>query len=86
MSGTALHEPAGAAAQGAGSPARIRVRGLVKRFGTLEVFRGIDFDLGEREIVTIVGPSGLRQDHAAALHRRPDPGRRRRDLVRATSA
>ena len=42
-----------------GSPsARIRVRGLAKNYGALEVFRGIDFDLGEREIVTIVGPSG----------------------------
>jgi NitT/TauT family transport system ATP-binding protein len=42
-----------------GAPsARIRVRGLGKRYGALEVFRGIDFDLGEREIVTIVGPSG----------------------------
>ncbi len=38
--------------------ARIRVRGLAKSYGALEVFRGIDFDLGEREIVTIVGPSG----------------------------
>jgi len=45
-------------AQPADSPASIRVRGLSKRFGTLEVFRGVDFDLGEREIVTIVGPSG----------------------------
>jgi NitT/TauT family transport system ATP-binding protein len=41
-----------------GSATRIRVRGLAKRFGTLEVFQGVDFDLGEREIVTIVGPSG----------------------------
>jgi NitT/TauT family transport system ATP-binding protein len=38
--------------------ARIRVNGLVKRYGTLEVFRGIDFEVGAREIVTIVGPSG----------------------------
>jgi ABC-type nitrate/sulfonate/bicarbonate transport system ATPase subunit len=42
----------------ASAPARIRVRGLIKRFGTLEVFNGVDFDVGEREIVTIVGPSG----------------------------
>jgi NitT/TauT family transport system ATP-binding protein len=34
------------------------VRGLAKSYGVLEVFRGIDFELGEREIVTIVGPSG----------------------------
>jgi ABC-type nitrate/sulfonate/bicarbonate transport system ATPase subunit len=45
-------------AQRAAPSARIRVRGLAKRYGSLEVFRGIDFDLGEREIVTIVGPSG----------------------------
>jgi ABC-type nitrate/sulfonate/bicarbonate transport system, ATPase component len=37
---------------------RIRVRGLGKRYDTLEVFRNIDFDVGEREIVAIVGPSG----------------------------
>jgi NitT/TauT family transport system ATP-binding protein len=42
----------------ADAPARIRVNGLVKRYGTLEVFRGIDFEVGAREIVTIVGPSG----------------------------
>ena len=45
-------------AQPAASAARIRVRSLAKRYGTLEVFRGIDFDVGEREIVAIVGPSG----------------------------
>ena len=28
---------------------RIRVRDLGKFYGTLEVFRGIDFDVGERE-------------------------------------
>jgi len=39
-------------------PARIRVRSLLKRFGALEVFNGVDFDVGEREIVAIVGPSG----------------------------
>ena len=37
---------------------RIRVRGLRKRYGSLEVFRNIDFDVAEREIVAIVGPSG----------------------------
>jgi NitT/TauT family transport system ATP-binding protein len=38
--------------------ARIRVRGLSKRYGALEVFRNINFEVGEREIVAIVGPSG----------------------------
>jgi NitT/TauT family transport system ATP-binding protein len=37
---------------------RIRVRGLGKHYGSLEVFRNIDFNVGEREIVAIVGPSG----------------------------
>jgi NitT/TauT family transport system ATP-binding protein len=37
---------------------RIRVTGLGRRYGALEVFRGIDFTAGEREIVAIVGPSG----------------------------
>ena len=46
------------AAQGAKGEPRIRVRGLAKRYGALEVFRNIDFDVGEREIVAIVGPSG----------------------------
>jgi NitT/TauT family transport system ATP-binding protein len=46
------------AAQGSKTEPRIRVRGLAKRFGALEVFRNIDFDVGEREIVAIVGPSG----------------------------
>jgi len=41
-----------------GAEPRIRVRGLGKHFGALEVFRNIDFEVGEREVVAIVGPSG----------------------------
>jgi NitT/TauT family transport system ATP-binding protein len=37
---------------------RIRVRGLRKRYGALEVFRDVEFDAGSREVVAIVGPSG----------------------------
>ncbi|MCC7348162.1 MAG: ATP-binding cassette domain-containing protein, partial [Variibacter sp.] len=40
------------------SPARIQARGLLKRYGAMEVFRGVDLDVGQREIVAIVGPSG----------------------------
>jgi NitT/TauT family transport system ATP-binding protein len=58
MTATVTQGLAATTAQPAGSPASIRVRGLSKRFGALEVFRAVDFDLGEREIVTIVGPSG----------------------------
>jgi NitT/TauT family transport system ATP-binding protein len=41
-----------------GAKARIRVQGLGKHYGTLEVFRNIDLEVGDREIVAIVGPSG----------------------------
>jgi ABC-type nitrate/sulfonate/bicarbonate transport system ATPase subunit len=58
MSTIALRETVGSAAPSDGAAARIRVRGLGKHYGTLEVFRDIDFDLGEREIITVVGPSG----------------------------
>jgi NitT/TauT family transport system ATP-binding protein len=58
MTATAIGERAGASRQAVVGAPGIRVRSLGKRFGTLEVFRGVDFELGEREIVTIVGPSG----------------------------
>jgi NitT/TauT family transport system ATP-binding protein len=38
--------------------ARIRVKGVGKSYGALEVFRNVDLDVGSREIVAIVGPSG----------------------------
>ena len=44
--------------QPAHTAARICIKGLAKRYGALEVFNGIDFEVGEREIVAIVGPSG----------------------------
>jgi NitT/TauT family transport system ATP-binding protein len=43
---------------GDGATPRIRVKGLGKRYGALEVFRNIDFNVGEREILAVVGPSG----------------------------
>ncbi len=46
------------AATARASVPRIRVKGLGKYYGTLEVFRNVDFNVGEREIVAIVGPSG----------------------------
>ncbi len=58
MATSALRERAEDAARPASEAARIRLRGLGKRYGALEVFRQIDLDVGEREIVAIVGPSG----------------------------
>ena len=36
----------------------IKLEGITKKFGTLEVLKGIDLAIGEGEIVSIVGPSG----------------------------
>jgi NitT/TauT family transport system ATP-binding protein len=37
---------------------RIRVQGLGKHYGPLEVFRDVNLDAGSTEVVAIVGPSG----------------------------
>ena len=36
----------------------LEVRGLQKRFGDLEVLKGLDLDIHEGEVVSIIGPSG----------------------------
>ena len=36
----------------------LKVRGLKKSFGNLEVLKGIDFDVNSQELVFIIGPSG----------------------------
>ena len=36
----------------------VRVRGLVKRFGDVDVLRGVDLDIGKSEVVCIIGRSG----------------------------
>ncbi len=40
------------------TPPEIEVRGLRKRFGALEVLRGVDFEVAPHEVVALVGPSG----------------------------
>src|SRR5437762_13102386 len=36
----------------------IRIEGLRKSFGKLEVLRGIDLEVGEHEVVCLIGASG----------------------------
>jgi polar amino acid transport system ATP-binding protein len=36
----------------------IEVRGVIKRFGTHEVLRGVDLDVAPSEVVCLIGPSG----------------------------
>jgi NitT/TauT family transport system ATP-binding protein len=58
MGAMAMRERPDGTLQPANAFARIRVEGLAKRYGTLEVFRSIDLAVADREIVAIVGPSG----------------------------
>src|SRR5262249_13821371 len=53
-----MRERADATTRSAKDQARICVKGLVKQYGALKVFRGVNFEVREREIVAIVGPSG----------------------------
>jgi polar amino acid transport system ATP-binding protein len=36
----------------------LRLAGVVKRFGDTEVLRGVDLDVGEHEVVSLIGASG----------------------------
>jgi polar amino acid transport system ATP-binding protein len=43
---------------GGREPPILQVRGLVKRFGSLEVLKGIDLTVAPQELVFVIGPSG----------------------------
>lgn len=36
----------------------IKIRGLTKSFGDLEVLQGINYDVKEKEVICVIGPSG----------------------------
>ncbi len=37
---------------------KVSIKGLEKSFGSLEVLRGVDLDVAEGEVVSVIGPSG----------------------------
>ena len=43
---------------GAGGGAMVSLRGVCKRFGRLEVLRGVDLEVKKGEVVCVLGPSG----------------------------
>ena len=58
-------------------PEAIRIEDLHKRFGPLEVLRGVSLKAREGDVLSIIGASGSRQEHAFALRqpaRAPFPG------------
>src|ERR1700674_5473928 len=42
----------------ASTPPVVRIRGLKKSFGTVNVFDGLDLDVRRGDVVSIIGPSG----------------------------
>ena len=36
----------------------IKLEGITKNFGSLQVLKGIDLEINKSEVVSIVGPSG----------------------------
>jgi polar amino acid transport system ATP-binding protein len=61
-----------------GSAPMVRTRGLTKRFGDREVLRGIDLDVPEGQVVSIIGPSGSGKStllRTLMTLDRPDAGR-----------
>jgi NitT/TauT family transport system ATP-binding protein len=58
MTAAVTQDQSGLPAQVNQAAPRIRVQGLAKRYGSFEVFNGIDFAIGAHEIVALVGPSG----------------------------
>ncbi|HLX00527.1 MAG TPA: amino acid ABC transporter ATP-binding protein, partial [Trinickia sp.] len=50
--------PSGAASASPRLSALVEVRELRKRFGDVEVLRGVDLEIAKSEVVCIIGPSG----------------------------
>src|ERR671918_3243019 len=56
----------------------LRLEGVHKRFGALHVLRGIDLDVGQGQVVCVIGPSGSGKStllRCVNLLEPPDEGR-----------
>ena len=58
----------------------VSVKDLALNFGTVEVLKTLNLDVGRGRVPRAARPVGLRQVHAAQLHRRPARRLRRPDL------
>ena len=47
----------------------LKVRGLKKRFGDLQVLKGIDLDVHEGDVISILGPSGRMRESLRWMRR-----------------
>ena len=63
--------PRGSVAYRGTNPAPfLRLAGIRKDFGGFTALQGVDLDIAQGRVRLLPGPVGLRQDHAAAHHRR----------------
>ena len=60
----------------------IEVRNVSKRFGSFQALDDVSLDVDGGSLTALLGPSGSRQVHAPAHHRRPRAARHRRDPPR----
>ena len=47
----------------------LKVRGLKKRFGDLQVLKGIDLDVQEGDVISILGPNGRMRESLRWMRR-----------------
>jgi len=58
------------------------VKNYTKGHTAIAALRGVDLIIGDGECLAIQGPTGAREVHAAADHRRPGPAHVGTDRVR----